>query len=414
MKPVSFPDEFVWPDYAGGAIANIAPTAAALLNIPFLGLPPLRESYWHSLGKDVRRVVVFTLDALGWNLIQQEQSALHSLLQQAKTTAKITSVFPSTTVNALSSIWTGAGPAQHGLVALRMLMPDQAVLGNMISWGANFTSAADTLVQAGVEPEKFLAVPGMAEQFAAANIPTYDFKSFAFVDSPLSKMHGRGVKQRHGIRTMADMVVQVRQLLEAKPQEQMFISAYWHEVDNLSHYRGPHHEATAAEVRSVLRLIEEELLGKTNAAARAQTALFIIADHGQIVTPQSQFIHLGDHPELQKMLFMRPAGEPRVTNFYARHGCVDDLLAYLQSNLSHAVWAVRANEALDMGLYGPRPYAPDVAHRLGDIIAVTRQGYTLFPADEKEKAGKMIGRHAGLTPAEMEAPFLAFRLDELG
>jgi len=152
MKPVSFPDEFVWPDYAGGSIANVAPTAAALLNIPFLGLPPLRESYWNPLGKDVRRVVLFTLDALGWNLIQQEQSALQSLLQQARTAAKITSVFPSTTVNALSSIWTGAGPAQHGLVALRMLMPDQAVLGNMLSWGANFTSAIDTLVQAGIEP----------------------------------------------------------------------------------------------------------------------------------------------------------------------------------------------------------------------------------------------------------------------
>jgi len=256
-------------------------------------------------------------------------------------------------------------------------------------------------------------VPGVAEQFAAADIPTYDFKYLAFVDSSLSKMHGRGAKQRYGIHTMTDMVVQVRQLLEAKPQERMFISAYWHEVDNLSHYRGPHHETTATEVRSILRLIEEELLGKTNAAARAHTAVFIIADHGQVITPPSQFIHLGDHPELQKMLFMRPAGEPRVTNFYARHGCVDDLLAYLNTNLNQAVWAVRAEEALEMGLYGPRPYAPEAAHRLGDVIAMTREGYTLFPADEKKKATKMIGRHGGLTPAEMEAPFLAFRLDDL-
>lgn len=411
MKPVSLPDEFVWPDYDGGSIANVAPTAAALLNIPFIGLPPLRESYWQSLAGDVRRIVLFTIDALGWNLIQQEQDALASLLQRANVAQKITSVFPSTTVNALSSIWTGAAPAHHGLVALRMLMPDQAVLGNMISWGANFNwGDNETLVKAGVEPEKFLAVPGVAEQFAAANVPTYDFKSFAFVDSPLSKMHGRGVKQRFGIRTMADMVVQVRQLLESKPHEAMYISAYWHEVDNLSHYRGPHHEATAAEVRSVLKLIEEELLERTDAAARAYTAVFIIADHGQVVTPQSHFIHLGDHSELQKMLFMRPAGEPRVTNFYARHGCVDDVLAYLNQRLGHALWAIRGTEALDMGLYGTPPFAPDVAHRVGDVVAITRANYCFFPPDEKEKAGKMLGRHAGLTVPEMEAPFLAFRL----
>lgn len=414
MKPVSFPDEFVWPDYGGGSIANVAPTAAALLNIPFIGLPPLRESYWQPLAGEVRRVVLFTIDALGWNLIQQEQDALTTLLQQAKSVSKITSVFPSTTVNALSSIWTGSGPAQHGLVALRMLMPEQAVLGNLISWGANFNwGDNDSLVRAGLEPEKFLAVPGVAEQFAAANIPTYDFKSFTFVDSALSKMHGRGVKQRVGIRTMADMVVQVRQLLESKPGEAMYVSAYWHEVDNLSHYRGPHHETTAAEVRSVLRLIEEELLERTNAAARAHTAVFIIADHGQVVTPQSQFVHLGEHPELQKMLFIRPAGEPRVTNFYARHGAVDDVLVYLNQQLGHAVWAVRGEEALAMGLYGPRPYAHDVAHRVGDVVAIMRSGYCLFPPDEKERAAKMLGRHAGLTVPEMEAPFLGFRLDNL-
>src|SRR5690606_6741395 len=121
----------------------------------------------------------------------------------------------------------------------------------------------------------------------------------------------------------------------------MYISAYWHEVDNLSHYRGPHHETTAAEVRSVLKLIEEELLERTDAAARTHTAVIIIADHGQVVTPQSHFIHLGDHPELQKMLFMRPAGEPRVTNFYTRHGCVETVLTYLNQQLGHTLWAVR-------------------------------------------------------------------------
>ncbi|MCL4867432.1 MAG: alkaline phosphatase family protein [Anaerolineae bacterium] len=410
MKPSSFPAMFVWPDYAGGSIANVAPTAAALLSIPFIGLPPLRDHYWHPLAGDIRRVVIFIIDALGWNLIEQEQTALSSLLQRAVVKDKITSVFPSTTVNALSSIWTGVGPGQHGLVALRLLMPEQAVLGNMISWGANFTREVDTLVEAGVDPAKFLAVPGAAEQFAAAAIPTYDFKSFAFVDSPLSQMHGRGVKQRIGIRTPADMAVQVRQLLESKPNEPMVVTAYWHEVDNLSHYRGPHHETTAAEVRSVLHLIEEEIMVKMNAAARAHTALFIIADHGQIVTPPEQFIHLENHPKLQNLLFMRPAGEPRVVNFYARHGCEDDLLTYLNTHLGHAVWAIRAEEALAMGLYGPPPFAPNTQHRLGDVIAIMREGYTLFAPDEKKKAAQMIGRHAGLSQAEMEAPFLGFCL----
>ena len=53
---LDWPDEFLPPDYSGGSIANVPATVAALLDVPFVGLPPLRNELWQSLA-GVKRVV---------------------------------------------------------------------------------------------------------------------------------------------------------------------------------------------------------------------------------------------------------------------------------------------------------------------------------------------------------------------
>jgi predicted AlkP superfamily pyrophosphatase or phosphodiesterase len=42
---------------------------------------------------------------------------------------QLTSIFPSTTVAALSSFWTGAAPAQHGMMGLNIFFPQMAAAG---------------------------------------------------------------------------------------------------------------------------------------------------------------------------------------------------------------------------------------------------------------------------------------------
>ena len=146
-------------------------------------------------------------------------------------------------------------------------------------------------------------------------------------------------------------------------------------------------------------------------AARQDTAFFIVADHGQELTPLSKQIFLSDHPELEKLLFMRPTGEPRVVYLYTKHGCQEAAIEYINTKLGHAMTAVSSQEALKAGLFGPKPFAANVAERIGDVIVIMRSGYTLFSEAEREWAYKMIGRHGGLTHAEMQVPWLGFRLD---
>lgn len=406
-------DGFAPPDYSANTIANIPATVAALLGAPFVGLPPLRPALWEPVASGVRRVVLFVVDALGLNLVEQERPFLTPLLRQAAIVDQITSVFPSTTVAALSSLWTGVAPAQHGMVGLNLFFPEYGVVGQTLNFSPAFGKYPDALVDAGLDPAAFLHGPGFAEQLAADGAPTYAFKGYEIVDSVLSRMHGRGVKASYGVVSVADMLVQMRELLERQAGERLFVSGYWPSVDTLSHRHGWRGTAVAAELRAIFHQLQTEFLAQLSPAARRDTLLLVTADHGQVHTPPDQRIYLEDYPDLAQMLLMPPTGEPRVAYLYARQGCVEAVVEWINNRLGAAMQAWRADDALAAGLLGPPPHAPQTRARVGDVVAAMRAGYILLTsrARDAEKADKMVGRHGGMTAAEMQAPWLAFRLD---
>ncbi|RMG97691.1 MAG: hypothetical protein D6706_08205 [Chloroflexi bacterium] len=407
-------DSTFWPpNYGDGSIANVPATIASLLGVPFEGLPPLQESLWRPLlGKPIRRVVLVIVDALGANLVSGAGHWFDWWRSRTAVSGTITSVFPSTTVAALSSYWTGTAPAQHGLIGLNLFFPDYAVTAQILRFTPVFGKFPDALIQAGLQPETFLHAPGFGEQLAVAGVASYSFKGIEIVNSALSKMHGRGVTSQHGVVTMADMAVQLRQLLEQENNQPLCAVAYWPAIDTLSHIYGWNHPAVEAEFRSVMNILREELIDGLTPQAREGTVLLISADHGQALCPPEQHIYLSDHPELQRHLFMRPAGEPRTAYLYVKNGRQQAVLDYINQKLGYAMQAIPSVEALQTGLFGPFPHAPLADERVGDVVVITKEGYALLTDQEREKAHKMRGRHGSMTRDEMLVPWLAMRLDE--
>ena len=268
---LALPQEFCLPAYDGRSIANIPAAVASLLGVPFRGLPALPEPLWRPLD-DVKRVVLLTLDGFGWNLFQARQELVTAVSHKAAIVDQLTSIFPSTTVAALSSLWTGSAPAQHGLVGLRMFFPEFAVSAGMLDFSPLFFKARDALVDAGLKPDTFLQHPGVGEQLAAAGISTYAFKGYEIVDSVLSQMHGRGVTESFGVITFAEMLVQMRELLDKKAGERLFINAYWPSIDTLSHYHTWQGTAVSAELRALFYQLQTEFLDALTDAARQDTA----------------------------------------------------------------------------------------------------------------------------------------------
>ncbi|MFN2188175.1 MAG: alkaline phosphatase family protein [Candidatus Promineifilaceae bacterium] len=411
MTLLNLNSEFIRPDYSGATIANIPATAAALLDADFNGLPPLKKELWKPFQGRATRIVLLLIDSFGWHLLNQYRSELEWFLNRADVSGKITSVFPSTTVAALSSIWTGYAPGQHGLVGLRLFFPEYAVLGQLIKFTPEFISYPDALVKAGTDPADFLEVPGFGEQLSKAGVPTHAFKGYNIVDSALSKMHDRGVQNEYGFLTSADLFTQLGHMLESTAGSPLYSYAYWPAVDSLSHIYGPSHAAVGAELLAVFHQFKTLLLDSLSPGARRDTIVFVTGDHGQIATTPDQYVKVDEEKDLKALLLMRPAGEPRTPYLFAKQGRKQELLELLQHRFGEALQAWDVNEVIESGLLGPGPVSDIVAQRIGDVAATMRDRHVLLTSKETAKIEKFIGRHGGMTADEMEVPWLGFHLE---
>lgn len=408
--------EWIKPNYgraAGGAagttLANVPATVAHLLGVPFSGLPPLPDGLWQPLldNGPVRRVVLVLLDGLGANLVDPQRNPMAGLTTVSGT---ITSVCPSTTVNALSCLWTGAAPAQHGLVGVRLHFPEYGTVASMLSMSPNFTRAPDALLEAGLDPETFLAASGVGEQFGAAGVPVFSFKPADIIASALSRMHDRGCAGVFGAHSLADMLWQVGDLLTTRPGEPLYACAYWPSIDTLSHHYGMTHPAVGREVDALLQQIRAGLLEPLPPAAREGTVILVLADHGQMRIDPEKVVYLEDHPPLREALLLDGAGEPRMPYLYVRSGRLARVRQYVESLLTDYISLLPAETFLEDEWLGPHPHAPAVAGRVGDWVGLLRPGATFIPPVDRRLLTHMAGMHGGLSPDEMLVPFWGARL----
>jgi hypothetical protein len=125
-------------------------------------------------------------------------------------------------------------------------------------------------------------------------------------------------------------------------------------------------------------------------------------------TPVEHTIYLNKHPALRARMTMDYAGEPRAAYFYCLQGEMESARRYLAETLPAEFFTFDSQAALAAGLFGPGTPAPETRYRIGDLTVVARGPHTLW---ERDDAPKPLGRHGGLTDAEMLVPLLAARLD---
>ena len=128
---------------------------------------------------------------------------------------------------------------------------------------------------------------------------------------------------------------------------------------------------------------------------------------GLSATPKLPRFDLRRHPEFTRLLHIQPTGENRLAYLYVRPGQVKAVREYVEATWPGDFYLLTTAQALRSGLLGPGTHHPLLADRLGDLILAARGSAYLWWAD---KDNPMLGRHGGLSTAEMLAPFLAFRL----
>ena len=361
------------PDFAGPCLANVVPALLA-------GAGTEPPAWLPAPAAHARQVVLLVLDGLGWEQLGARAALAPALA--SGTGGPITSVAPSTTAAALTSLATGLPPAVHGVVGYRVRVRGEVL--NVLRWQLAGVDARRSVPPPGFQPHPAFPRRGGAPVPVVTRV---DYGATGFTAAHL------GDSTLRGWHTSAELVPEVRSLLAAG---EPFVYAYYDGIDRVAHARGldEHYDA---ELRAADRMVAD-LLGALPPGA----ALVVTADHGQVEVGPSVEVLGPDVMDGVELL----TGEGRFRWLHARRGAADDVAAAATARFRDVAWVMTLAEMVDAGWLGGEP-VPEVADRLGDVALVPFAATSfLDPADTGEQ--RLVGRHGSLTSAEMLVPLLSW------
>ena len=327
-----------------------------------------------------RQVVLLVIDGLGWEQLH-ERAALAPTLASMNG-GPITTVAPSTTATALTSITTGLTPGEHGIVGYRMEMAGEVL--NVLRWSTGHGDSRRQIEPVQTQPFD----PFMGERVPVVSKAELEHSAF-------TEAHLRG-SEPAGWRAPSSIAVEVGNLLRRGDR---FVYAYYDGIDKIAHERG-----FGAFYDAELQFVDG-LVAAVQRALPQGAVLLVTADHGQV--------HVGErlvtpHPDVLR-LCRHQSGEGRFRWLHARPGAQQELLAAAAQHHGTHAWVHSRSELIEAGWFGPT-VSPPIAARYGDVALVPHEPISFDdPADSGPYP--LVCRHGSLTSAEMLVPLLAVAAD---
>ena len=358
------------PDYQGACICNVVPALLAPGSEPPAWLP--------GPAVGARQLVLLALDGLGWEQMAARRHLVPTLA--GMTGGPISTVAPSTTATALSSLALGCPPGEHGVVGYRINVRGDVL--NVLRWR---TPAGDA--RSVIPPAQVQARPAFLGRRPIV-VTRAEFAGTGFTAAHLADVRFRGW------RTTSTLVEEVRLALVAG---EPFVYAYYDGIDKVAHEYGltGHYDA---ELKSADRLVSDLL-----DVLPADAALVVTSDHGQVQVGEAI---VGIHDDVMAQVELL-SGEGRFRWLHARPGGGLDLAVVARECHSDRAWVRTREEVMEEGWFGPR-VSEAAAARFGDVVLAAIDPVAFEdPADTGPY--RLESRHGSLTPAEMLVPLLASR-----
>ena len=366
------------PDYRGACIANLVPTLISGED------PPGADPGWlPATARHADQVVLLVLDGLGWEQLQARASLAPTLSAADGIERPITSVAPTTTACALTSITTGRPPSDHGLLGYRLALDDQIL--NVLRWTLGSGRARD--VRREVPARRLQPFPSFAG--AAHPVPVVSKQEFGGTGFTAAHL---GNSPLHGYGVLSSLPVEVERLLR---RGEPLVYAYYDGMDKVAHANGLG-ELYDAELVAVDRLVAD-VADRLPAGA----ALLVTADHGEIDVGSRLELLGGDVMAMVHFL----SGEGRFRWVHARPGAAADLEQALAERYDDTTWVMTRDHVVEAGLFGG-PLVDEFVHRLGDVALLPHAPIAFIdPADTGES--RLQSRHGSLTAEELLVPLVA-------
>lgn len=403
------------PAYHGRSLGNLASSLWATLarggeegSPP---LPPLDSTVDPFHGKRAEGpVVLLIVDGLGWRAFTEfaRRDPGSVAARWLPHSEPLTSVFPTTTAVVLTTLATGAAPAQHGVVGHRVFLPRFGTVVEVLRMSPIGVGPAETLVGPDWSPAMVSAVPSIYRRGVAG----VALSEGRFEGTGFTRIIYDGATYVP-YSTESDLALSLVEVL-SRAEPPGLLVAYRDDLDLVQHLRGVRPELVELElerVDSILSFVARHLAPEV---AR-RTRFLVTGDHGLVPMAADRQVVVDREPELLSLLSRPPSGDRRATFFAARPGRLAALREWLGTRLPTGGHLLEMNVAVEKGLFGPPPFHPELAERLGDLLLLLPSpgGTSYTTPGTRSRPHRMLAGHGGLEPEELLVPLVVGNLPEL-
>ncbi|MCH8064115.1 MAG: alkaline phosphatase family protein [Chloroflexi bacterium] len=379
----------------GEAMPSIVDLANALASL--IGAAPARLSSEaeriRSLIGSPDHIVLVVVDGLGMNFLDRMPTGSFLKRQLA---SELTTVFPSTTPAALTSLATGLWPSRHAVVGWHTYLPALQDVSTIIRFQRRSDEAG--LGDLGVSPGAAYPEPSQLGRTAWDGLYLLPKSIW---DTPYSTYWAGGMRRAGYKRASAA----VRDILDRVngARDQTFTVLYISFVDSTAHELGTDHAGTRARAMDA-----DSLMGDLAKGLPDKARLVMTADHGLLDCRESRVLRISPSDEMIKCLKHPPAGDRRVMHFDVRRDSMDRFTSLFLDAAGDSFALITLEEAEEIELFGPGPMSPETRARIGSHVALSLgEAAFYYPEGDREgKAAAMVSHHSGLSPDEMRIPLV--------
>ncbi|MHA1409843.1 MAG: alkaline phosphatase family protein [Candidatus Odinarchaeia archaeon] len=406
IKPVKQYEGLYLPNYKRN-ITQVLPTIMkalgrdlredTLYNDGYLK-PYLKEVF----SEDTMNVVFLVIDSLGFNDFLENSK----LLKEKMLFFPISSVFPSITSSAITSIHTGSYPEEHGILGYKILIDELGVLVNTLNFATEGKGVKGSLIKAGIDFKKFI----WKKSLHLAEHDQEDFLDVSLYNTSIAKSGlSTIINSEENIIPFENMVDGFSLIAKAlnRKHSHKLIHMYLDIIDIIYHKYGPR----SYQSKFSFELIEgflQFLIKLLNNEDIKNTVLVIVSDHGQHHTTPEKVIKFdkGEVEKFSRVLRIKPGKSGRTLHFYSLADKVEEAYEMITEKIGGRGYTFTFNEISKIIEFKTKDLNK-VKMRLGDIITILKNDYTASYKIEEKQIHKtdtaLLGQHGGLSFEELNS-----------
>ena len=385
----------VYPDYKN-SIVNLVSSILEAFNVKN-NHPSLKQIDVEDL-KMKKNIILFILDGFGMNLLNKFTTSTKFLNKNFL--SPITSVFPSTTSAAITSIISGKTPWEHGAIGWTLYFKEFA---KNIDYLPNWDSI--TYKTQNAKKYNVIDYVGAENIFNKIAETNPDVQQFYLTHKELSQspniIRNSGTAEILPYTDSKHLYKTLSKLISKGYSDRKLIFVYSSSPDTIEHHYGVY----ADEVKNFIKETDSALKTLSLQLAGTETTILITADHGLIDV--ENYYYVNEDEKLFDSMIMPTFPEPRFISFFIKKHKMKQFEEAFQKYEDKFLLFDR-DEFLKHKFLGTGKIHPKIDDFIGDYMAIAISDSamkSIYMQNGKWKK-EFYAHHAGLTEDEMLVPLI--------